>query len=202
MKELPRALNPPLQTGNRAFDDPEPTTATKDAEELRKKLLQSTQNARFYERKKSRTAPQLSTVGAYPNWGYTASGCFDHLKDDLLAWGFTEDLEAFGKQMDTQWHTAVTLDSPTRQQWIDTQEAWLRQGDLLLRRLTGVFADEEMLGLMSPDGLAEVWSELTGIAYIIMYMLTAIEARLEAGLWSEHSEQNRNTIWIVFEETQ
>lgn len=101
------------------------------------------------------------------------------MKVALGTWGFSDNLASFSENLDAQWRAAITSDTPARQKWVRAQEQWVREGDTLLRRLTSVFADEEGIGMMSPEGLAEVWSELTGIAYIIMYMLTAIEARLE-----------------------
>lgn len=93
----------------------------------------------------------------------------------LVTWGYTEHLVEFKNELDSELTRMLLLQSD-RASWVRGREQWIIEGDALLDRiqdiLFGTFMDS-----LSLHETKSLWISLTGVAYKVMYMITALEAR-------------------------
>lgn len=87
-------------------------------------------------------------------------------------------MRTFCEELEQEWKS-VARDPTARQLWVEGRERWVRDGDLILGYISVILNDTEVMEEMTPEGMADVWNELSTTAYQVMYMMTAVEARLD-----------------------
>ena len=110
-----------------------------------------------------------------PNPIYVAE--ITRLNRALHAWGYTDDLRAFSKQLDGE-VTAITSGREDLLPWLNQREVWLEEGDRILDDMQVVITGGCM-DLFDAKTAGRVWGELTSVAFKVMYLMSAVEVRFD-----------------------
>ncbi|KAH9845984.1 hypothetical protein C2E23DRAFT_745138, partial [Lenzites betulinus] len=103
------------------------------------------------------------------------------LKNDLLAWGFTEDLNAFIETFKAKHVFAKEEGAEARELWMTETQQWLSRGDEILDGIHGIVCSG-VLESLSPTHMARLWEQLSASAFKVQYMMVYAHVYVDLGI--------------------
>ncbi|KAH9846596.1 hypothetical protein C2E23DRAFT_743647 [Lenzites betulinus] len=103
------------------------------------------------------------------------------LKNDLLVWGFTEDLDAFTQTFKAKHARANDGGAGERALWVEETQRWLNRGDDILDEIQGVVTSG-ILESLAPRHMGRLWEQLSASAFKVQYMMVFANVYVDLGM--------------------